>query len=215
MIESAFFRNILRDKTIHKYWLLENTLECFELVQHFLLRHDFSFNIDSHLLRVVFLLTYSLDIKRLKTLLLDRLVERLTKNTRAFVLDASCSKISSQNQLKSLIDANIHIIELDIRIAHHLRCEQTGVRAEKPVDNLCYSQNSSSSCQSLRQTFISRLYEALCFILIAWSKQTSIKLCLVYFWYIHDTWYQSSFRRFWSLQCRGYKVRLQCFENMI
>lgn len=123
--ESAFFRNVLRDGTIHEYWLPRETSEHFGLVQYCLLRHAIPSNVDSHALRAVLLLACSLKIKRLETLLLDRLVEQFTEDTRAFVLDTSCSKIPSQDQLESLIDANIPSKELDIRTARHLDCAQT------------------------------------------------------------------------------------------
>lgn len=123
--ESKLFRNVLRDRTKREYRLPEETPEHFGLVQHFLLRHDLPFNIDSHVLRAVSLLACSLGIKRLETLLLDRLVAQFTEDTRAFVVDASCLKIPPQDQLESLIDANIPAIELDIRIMRHLDYVQT------------------------------------------------------------------------------------------
>lgn len=123
--ESAFFRNVLRDKTIYEYWLPKETSERFGLVQYCLFRHAIPSDISSHALRAVLLLACSLKIKRLETLLLDRLVGQFTEDTRAFVLDASCSEIPSQDQLESLIDENIPSKELDIRTARHLDCAQT------------------------------------------------------------------------------------------
>ncbi|KAL8864161.1 MAG: hypothetical protein Q9198_010053, partial [Flavoplaca austrocitrina] len=58
-------------------------------------------------------------------MLLDRLVGQFSEDTRAFVLDASCSEIPSQDQLESLIDMDIPSKELDIRTARHLDCAQT------------------------------------------------------------------------------------------
>jgi hypothetical protein len=96
------------------------TPRLFGFVQHFIFRQNLDPEIETHDLRPLYHVAYSLGIERLERQLLAQL--DMTVETQAFLRNA-CSPSPPQDQLEKLIDVNFRLKGLDFRIT---RCLDVG-----------------------------------------------------------------------------------------